>query len=1018
VRASRRTCLAISFLLAGAARGQYVNFESSHVHPIALTPDGSKLLAVNTPDALLEVFAINASGRPIPTAAIPVGLEPVTVVARSSGEAWVVNNLSDTVSVVDLVSGSTVRTLFVGDGPTDVVFASGKAFVAVSHEDAVKAYDLSDLSAAPVVVRPFASRIRALATNGTTVYAVAQDSGNQTAVVDANIAFGNNANLNAARLASLGLNDMKCNGPPPPYPSMPPGISRNPALIDPPDGIPKVGLIVRWDSSTNAWRDDAAQNWTHCLPFRLPDHDLFAIDAANPAAPPVAIDHLGTTLFDVSINPGSGKVYVSNTEALNFVRFEPRVAGHVVDNRLAIVNPAAGNAVALVDLNTHINRASDPATNLAERTASVSQPGMMVWKSDGSIGYLTAIGSRKIFAVDGACTAGSCIFGPIHHLGRGSPDAVEVGEGPTGVVLLESKNRLYVLNRFANSIAWVDAPTLTKVGEIALHDPSSAVVKQARRLLYDGILSSGHGDAACSSCHISGDKDGISWDLGDPTGSFAPYTTVNDNVRFVVPIGGQPTGCDPATCASHAGFDPQKGPMATQTLRAMLEPLHWRGDRATMNDFNPAFVGLLAAHDVGPVNGKPAGLSAADMESYRQFALGLSFPPNPYRMVDDSLPNANVPIPGTALSGNPTQGETIFNTFPTDANQPCTACHALPFGAAGGKLGGVTPQEPASAPAASALFNGNADQSPHSDLKIPHLRNLVDKAGFLFGPAGGPYPDVKSGFGFAHDGSVPNLPTFFSINVFNLTATDAKDVSSFMLHFPTGIKPSVGRSLTVPAGTPPTGTASDESLLSTLLTLGELTNAGRHCELTASALVGGRMRSYRLSGGVWRTDVAGDMPLSTTALRQGAQGPLSFLCATIGSGARLGGDRDEDTVLNGDDCAPGDASSWAHAVEVAGLTVDEQISTQIGWTGQAGASGPGMRYDLAGGSLSALRASGIVAATSCVAADLQAPSFSDARPSPPAGDGYYYLSRAENACGAGGFGPGRLGLDPLSCSLP
>ena len=30
-----------------------------------------------------------------------------------------------------------------------------------------------------------------------------------------------------------------------------------------------------------------------------------------------------------------------------------------------IVNPASGNAVTLVDLNTHINRASDPATNSA-----------------------------------------------------------------------------------------------------------------------------------------------------------------------------------------------------------------------------------------------------------------------------------------------------------------------------------------------------------------------------------------------------------------------------------------------------------------------------------------------------------------------------------------------------------------------------------------------------------------------------------------------------------------------------
>ena len=996
--------------LALPSGAQYLNFEVSHVHPIGLTPGGAKLLAVNTPDALLEVFSIDGSGKPVPATSIPVGLEPVTVVARNDSEAWVVNQLSDTVSIVDLTLGTTVRTLSVGNEPTDVVFARGKAFVAVSHEDAVKVYNLTNLDAAPVVVKLFASKIRALAVSndGNTVYAVAEDSGNQTTVVDANVIFGNNANLNTLRLAALGLNDMRCTGSPPPYPPMPPGISRNPALIDPPDGIPKVGLIVKWDPSTAAWRDDAGQNWNNCLPFRLPDHDLFTIDAASPSNPPVAIDHLGTTLFEVSVQPGTGKIYVPNTEALNQVRFEPRVKGHVVDNRLSIVNPAAGNSVTIVDVNTHINRASDPVTNLAERTASISQPGMMVWKSDGSTAYLTAIGSRKVFAVDGACSSGSCIFGP----SRQTPKAVDVGDGPTGVALLESKNRLYVLNRFSNTIAIVDASTLQKVGDVALHDPSSQTVKDGRRFLYDAVLSSGHGDAACSSCHISGDKDGISWDLGDPTASLVPYTTTNDNVRFVVPAGGQPTACDPAVCAAHAGFDPQKGPMATQTLRAMLEPLHWRGDRPTMDSFNPAFIGLLGAH---------AGLADSDMETYRQFALGMLFPPNSNRTLSDGFPPSvvvlNRPAPAGPLSGDPSRGETVFNTFPTDANQPCIACHSLPFGTAGGKLGGVTPQEPTAAPDAAALFNGTADQSRHSDVKIPHLRNLPDKPGFLFGPTGGPFPDVKSGFGFAHDGAVPNLPTFFSFNVFNLTATDVADVSAFMMSFPSGMKPAVGRNLTCRAGTPPQ-TGCDESLLATLLSLGDMSIANRHCELTATAVSGGRIRSYRFSGGVWLTDVAGESPLSTTALREGAGGPITFLCATIGSGTRLGGDRDEDGVLNGNDCAPADGQSWSPPVEVAGFHLDGSAPALLIWTDQSSLTGPGIRYDLAGGLLSQLGSSGLAAATSCLAPGLAGTSYSDARANPPTGDGYYYLARSENTCGVGGFGSGRAALDSLACGGP
>src|SRR5262245_60136983 len=92
----------LALAIASPAAAQYVNFESSQVHPIALTPSRARLLVVNTPDALLEVFKVLADGSLAHEASIPVGLEPVTVVAASDTSAWVVNHLSDTVSIVDL----------------------------------------------------------------------------------------------------------------------------------------------------------------------------------------------------------------------------------------------------------------------------------------------------------------------------------------------------------------------------------------------------------------------------------------------------------------------------------------------------------------------------------------------------------------------------------------------------------------------------------------------------------------------------------------------------------------------------------------------------------------------------------------------------------------------------------------------------------------------------------------------------------------------------------------------------
>jgi hypothetical protein len=53
---TRAAVVACLFLLGGSGHADYVNFEAPHVHPIAVM--GSRLLAVNTPDARLEVFTI------------------------------------------------------------------------------------------------------------------------------------------------------------------------------------------------------------------------------------------------------------------------------------------------------------------------------------------------------------------------------------------------------------------------------------------------------------------------------------------------------------------------------------------------------------------------------------------------------------------------------------------------------------------------------------------------------------------------------------------------------------------------------------------------------------------------------------------------------------------------------------------------------------------------------------------------------------------------------------------------
>jgi YVTN family beta-propeller protein len=114
--------------------GDYENFESPQVHPLALTPDGTRLLVLNTPNHRLVVLSLEGP-TPVLEIEIPVGLEPVSVRARNNREVWVANWLSDSVSIVDLETLDVVQTLDVGDEPTDVLFAGPdreRAFICVS----------------------------------------------------------------------------------------------------------------------------------------------------------------------------------------------------------------------------------------------------------------------------------------------------------------------------------------------------------------------------------------------------------------------------------------------------------------------------------------------------------------------------------------------------------------------------------------------------------------------------------------------------------------------------------------------------------------------------------------------------------------------------------------------------------------------------------------------------------------------------------------------------------------------
>jgi YVTN family beta-propeller protein len=588
----------------------FTNFESDPIHPIALSPNGQRLFALDIPDARLEVYDVTPQGLALADE-IPVGLEPVSVCPRTDNEVWVVNHLSDDISIVDVAAGNVVRSIRVGDEPTDVVFAKTSpapnatrvAFVCLSAEDRVKAFDPVTLApiGSPIAIFSDDPRALALSPDTTRVYVAAFESGNKTTVV---------------RFQDV----VNGGGPPPPSPAM---------RADLP-AAPTVGLIVHHDGTH--WVDEVGHNWDAAVPYALADKDVFVIDAGARTITR-EITGVGTLLFNLAPNPVSGKLFVTNTEAMNATRFEPNLRGSFVRNRVSIVDPATG-AVTPVHLNGHINYATSPGPP-SEIALSLAQPTDVRFTPNGTKAYVAAFGSNKLGVLDGTTAAVT---------GR-----VAVGQGPVGLAMAADGARLYVLNRFDSSISIVNTATDQVLLTVPMgFDPTPAAIRGGRVFLYDAALTSGHGDASCASCHAFANFDNIAWDLGNPQGNYQD------------PPPNQIAG------ALLQGFHPMKGPMTTQTLRGLgdIGLMHWRADRSGFLAFNGAFVSLM---------GRADSLSAMEMQGYADFIATVRYGPNPNRSLDRSLPN---PPSGPSAF----RGENEFMNVQHDGSFKCNDCHTVPTG--------------------------------------------------------------------------------------------------------------------------------------------------------------------------------------------------------------------------------------------------------------------------------------------------------------------------------------------------
>ncbi len=488
IRRSLCALLACSGLLSPintfqAQSAGFVNFESHQTRPACLSPDGKRLFVVNTPDGRLSVFDVSnaANATPILIREIAVGLEPVSVNAVSSDEAWVVNEVSDSISVVSVASGVVTDTLLCKDEPADVVFAGGRAFVSCARNNLVRIFDVAThVESTPVTLTGLHPRSLAVSPDGTKVYVAFLLSGNRSTLLPANLA------------------------PPPPPPTN--------ASLPPP---PQVGLIVSADDSRLNPRPN------------MPDNDVAEIDAPTGSVLRY-FRAVGTVNFGLAVRPGSTEIWVANTEARNLIRFEPTLKGHAVDNRVTRIDTAGAGTVTAFDLNPGIDYNLFP--NDAARATALAQPAAIAFEPGGAFFWLAAFGSDRVARVDAATglVADRIETGPT----TGAAANPAAKRGPRGLVMHPTNNRLYAVNRISNTLTVISTTLRQVVTEIPTgsFDPTPNAVRLGRGFLYDARLS-GNGTQSCASCHINGDRDELAWDLGDRGGSM---TTVTQNL----PVGG------------------------------------------------------------------------------------------------------------------------------------------------------------------------------------------------------------------------------------------------------------------------------------------------------------------------------------------------------------------------------------------------------------------------------------------------------------------------------------------------
>ena len=600
-------------------------FVSPHAAPIVL--HGGQVFVANTPSDTVDVVATSTLRI---VARVSVGVDPVSLAVRPDGEElWVSNHVSDSVSVIDLVTTSPTYLQVVAtvqefddktratrfDEPVGIAFAGNdKAYVALSSENEIAVVDVPSR----LVTRRLAITAqdpRAIVVRGDRLYVLPFESNNKTQ------------------------------------------LSGGTGKLD--------GELVTF----NAWEHSIANNNVlslgHVLDIvkhpRVPDRDLYVFDTKTDAMVHV-VDTLGTLLYGLAVD-SKGRAFIAQADARNDANGRSGTKKHGLAelenraflNRITRVEFKDGEAQPPRFFDLEPLPPEQPAVGKAVATPFAIE----VTRDDATL-FVSAAGSDKLVTIDAA--SGEVV------------GEVGVGAVPRGIALEyeagDAPSRAWVLNAVANTVSVVDVAkrsTLRLEATVELEDPTHPVVKRGR-IAFNTAAASTTGTFSCASCHPDGHTDQLLWVLQTPivTGGnqIMPRSTMPiRGLRDTAPyhwdgIPGDPYGGN--NSANIHGSDAPNSNVddATSTTRHLIDG----GLASTMMQVEDK-----SLND----EGKPGALSAAERDAMATFLLSVPYPPAQKRAYTN------------VLSEGAKAGFKLFHIDGDLDGKPrpnvCGDCHRMPF---------------------------------------------------------------------------------------------------------------------------------------------------------------------------------------------------------------------------------------------------------------------------------------------------------------------------------------------------